>query len=206
MLRLLTTADTEILAAAHALTQLGDDFPEVRCANPSTLEDLAAFTSGAGVVVVRLLGGRRAWPEGVSELRSRCEQQGTALILLGGEAEPDAELAELSLAPAGAVAQAFEYLRHGGVDNTRELLNFLSDTFALTGYGFEDPQPLEDVGFYPAQPRARRPPARRRRLLPLATSPPATRPSSTRWRPPSRRPAARPSPSGRTACAATRPR
>ncbi len=152
MLRLLTTADTEILAAAHALTQLGDDFPEVRCANPSTLEDLAAFTSGAGVVVVRLLGGRRAWPEGVSELRSRCEQQGTALILLGGEAEPDAELAELSLAPAGAVAQAFEYLRHGGVDNTRELLNFLSDTFALTGYGFEDPQPLEDVGFYPANP------------------------------------------------------
>ncbi len=152
MLRLLTTADTEILAAAHALTQLDDDFPEVRCANPSTLEDLAAFTSGAGVVVVRLLGGRRAWPEGVSELRSRCEQQGTALILLGGEAEPDAELAELSLAPAGAVAQAFEYLRHGGVDNTRELLNFLSDTFALTGYGFEDPQPLEDVGFYPANP------------------------------------------------------
>ena len=104
------------------------------------------------VVVVRLLGGRRAWPEGVSELRSRCEQQGTALILLGGEAEPDAELAELSLAPAGAVAQAFEYLRHGGVDNTRELLRFLADTFALTGYGFEDPQPLEDVGFYPANP------------------------------------------------------
>lgn len=152
MLRLLTTADTEILAAAHALRQLDDDFPEVRCANPSTLEDVATFAEGARVVVVRLLGGRRAWPEGVAELRARCEQRGTALILLGGEAEPDAELAELSLAPAGAVAQAFEYLRHGGVDNTRELLTFLADTFALTGYGFEDPQPLEDVGFYPANP------------------------------------------------------
>lgn len=152
MLRLLTTADTEILAAAHALKQLGDDFPEVRCANPSTLEDIPAFVEGARVVVVRLLGGRRAWPEGVNELRATAERDGIALILLGGEADPDAELAELSTAPAGAVGQAFEYLRHGGVDNTRELLTFLSDTFALTGFGFEDPHPLEDVGFYPANP------------------------------------------------------
>ncbi|MBE2316034.1 cobaltochelatase subunit CobN [Solirubrobacter sp. CPCC 204708] len=152
MLRLLTTADTEILAAAHALRQLDDDFPEVRCANPSTLEDVESFAAGARVVVVRLLGGRRAWPEGVAALRETAERNGIALILLGGEAEPDAELAELSLAPAGAVAQAFEYLRHGGVDNTRELLTFLADTFALTGYGFEDPQPLEDVGFYPSKP------------------------------------------------------
>ncbi len=59
VLRLLTTADTEILAA-HALRQLDDDFPEVRCANPSTLEDIPAFVEGARVVVVRLLGGRRA--------------------------------------------------------------------------------------------------------------------------------------------------
>lgn len=152
MLRLLTTADTEILAAAHALKQLDADFPEVRCANPSTLEDIAGFAEGARVIVVRLLGGRRAWPEGVSELRALAERNGTALILLGGEADPDAELAELSTAPAGAVGQAFEYLRHGGVDNTRELLTFLADTFALTGYGFEDPQPLEDVGFYPENP------------------------------------------------------
>lgn len=152
MLRLLTTADTEILAAAHALKQLDADFPEVRCANPSTLEDIAAFADGARVIVVRLLGGRRAWPEGINELRALAERNGTALILLGGEADPDAELAELSTAPAGAVGQAFEYLRHGGVDNTRELLTFLSDTFALTGYGFEDPQPLEDVGFYPFNP------------------------------------------------------
>jgi cobaltochelatase CobN len=150
VLRLLTTADTEILAAAHALDQLGEDFPEVRCANPGALEDIAAFVDGARVVVVRLLGGRRAWPEGLNELRARCE--GIPLILLGGEAEPDAELTELSTAPAGAVAQAFEYLRHGGVDNTRELLNFLADTFALTGFGFEDPQPLADVGFYPSNP------------------------------------------------------
>ncbi len=146
MLRLLTTADTEILAAAYAIRELPDDFPEVRAAN--LVDDPAEFVAGARVVVVRLLGGRRAWPEGVAALRSVCERDGIALILLGGEAEPDAELAGLSLAPAGAVAQAFEYLRHGGVDNTRELLRFLADTFGLTGHGFEPPRELADSGVY----------------------------------------------------------
>ncbi len=150
MLRLLTTADTEILAAAHALRELGDDFPEVRCAQP--MDDPGEFVAGARGVVVRLLGGRRAWPEGVAKLRAVCERDGIALLLLGGEAEPDAELAGLSLAPAGAVAQAFEYLRHGGVDNTRELLRFLADTFVLTGYGFEPPRELPEYGAYPQIP------------------------------------------------------
>ncbi len=151
MLRLLTTADTEILAAAHALRELGDDFPEVRCAQP--MDDPDEFVAGARAVVVRLLGGRRAWPEGVAKLRAACERESVALLLLGGEAEPDAELAALSLAPAGAVAQAFEYLRHGGVDNTRELLRFLADTFVLTGYGFEPPRELAEYGAYPAIPQ-----------------------------------------------------
>jgi cobaltochelatase CobN len=148
VLRLLTTADTEILAAAHALRELGGDFPEVRCANPATLDDPAEFVAGARAVVVRLLGGRRAWPEGVAELRAVCERDGIALLLMGGEAEPDAELAGLSLAPAGALGQAFEYLRHGGVDNTRELLRFLADTFALQGHGFAPPRELAEVGLY----------------------------------------------------------
>ena len=150
MLRLISTADTELLAAAHALRELGDDFPDVRCAQP--MDDPAEFVTGAGAVVVRLLGGRRAWPEGVAKLRAACEREGSALLLLGGEAEPDAELAGLSLAPAGAVAQAFEYLRHGGVENTRELLRFLADTFVLTGYGFEPPHEVADLGVY-GEPR-----------------------------------------------------
>ena len=150
MLRLISTADTEILAAAHALRELGADFPEVRCAQP--MDDPEAFVAGARAVVVRLLGGRRAWPEGLAKLRAACERDGVALLALGGEAEPDAELAELSLAPAGAVAQAFEYLRHGGVENTRALLRFLADTFLLTGYGFEPPRELAEYGAYPEIP------------------------------------------------------
>jgi cobaltochelatase CobN len=148
VLVLLTTADTEILAAAHATRALPEDFGGVRCANPATDPDLDLLLDGARIVVGRLLGGRRAWPEGVAELRARSERDGFPLLLLGGEAEPDAELAELSTAPAGVVAQAFEYLRHGGVENTEQLLRFLSDALLLTGHGFEPPRELDELGVY----------------------------------------------------------
>src|SRR5919107_978381 len=98
--------------------------------------------------MVRLLGGRRAWPEGFEELRRRCEQAGVPLLAFGGEAEPDAELTALSTAPSGAVAEAFEYLRWGGVSNTANLLRFVADTLLLEGYGFERPAPVPELGVY----------------------------------------------------------
>ncbi|MGI8845142.1 MAG: cobaltochelatase subunit CobN [Thermoleophilaceae bacterium] len=134
------------------MTELPEGFARVRCANPAGAEDPGAFLDdllgGAQVVVARLLGGRRAWPEGVDELRRRCATDAVPLILLGGEAEPDAELAELSTAPTAVVAQAFEYLRHGGVENTGQLLRFLADTVLLEGHGFENPRELPDLGLY----------------------------------------------------------
>jgi cobaltochelatase CobN len=150
VLRVLSHADTDLLAVTRALGDLPDGFPEVRVANPAALDEasLDALLDGARVVVVRLLGGRRAWKDGVDALRRRAEADGFALLLLGGEPQPDAELAELSHAPAGALAQAFEYLRHGGVGNATNLLRFLADTFLLEGYGFEDPVALEDHGGY----------------------------------------------------------
>ena len=151
-LLLLTTADTEILAAAKATELLPESFPEVRCANPVDLEDLASFLRatlpGARVVIVRLLGGRRAWAGGFEELRRRCAELGVPLLALGGEAEPDAELTALSTAPAGVVAEAFEYLRHGGVANTANLLRFVADTLLVEGYGFEPPAVLPETGVY----------------------------------------------------------
>ena len=85
----------------------------------------------------------------------------------------------LSTAPAGAVAQAGEYLRHGDVDNVEQLLRFLADTFLLEGHGFEAPREVADLGVYVPGPgdvsiergaRAARPgaPDGRRLLLPLA--------------------------------------
>ena len=151
MLRFITTADTEILAAATAVERLPGDFPEVRCANPAGAPAEALIDElldGARVVLCRILGGRRGWPGGFDVLRERCSEQGIALLALGGEAEPDAEMTGLSLAPAGAVAQAGEYLRHGDVENVEQLLRFLADTFLLEGFGFEAPHEVADLGVY----------------------------------------------------------
>ncbi|MGO9322316.1 MAG: cobaltochelatase subunit CobN [Solirubrobacteraceae bacterium] len=151
MLRFVTTADTEILAAASAVERLPSDFPEVRCVNPAGAEAEALIDDaldGARVVLCRILGGRRGWPGGFDLLRERCAERGIALLALGGEAEPDAEMTGLSLAPAGAVAQAGEYLRHGDVENVEQLLRFLADTFLLEGHGFEPPHEVADLGVY----------------------------------------------------------
>jgi cobaltochelatase CobN len=150
MLRVLSHADTDLLAITRARADLPDGFPEVRVANPAAIDDLDALLDGARVVVVRLLGGRRSWEDGVETLRARAaaEDGGFALILLGGEPQPDAELAELSHAPGGALAHTFEYLRHGGVTNATNLLRFLADTFLLEGHGFDDPVALEEHGGY----------------------------------------------------------
>ena len=99
-------------------------------------------------MVVRLLGGRKAWPEGLEELRRRCTLADIPLLAFGGEAEPDAELTALSTVPSGVVAEAFEYLRHGGVGNTANLLRFVADTLLLEGHGFEPPAPVPDMGVY----------------------------------------------------------
>ena len=151
-LLLLTTADTEILATAKASDRLPEGFPKLVCANPAALDDPAAFFESelpqARAVLVRLLGGRRAWPEGLEELRRRCARLRVPLLAFGGEAEPDAELASLSTVPSGTVLEAFEYLRHGGVHNTENLLRFVADTVLMEGYGFEPASALPEVGVY----------------------------------------------------------
>ena len=152
MLRFVTTADTEILAIAAAVERLPDDFPEVRCANPGGHPDPRALVDevldGARVVLCRILGGRRGWPEGLDLLVEGARERGALVLALGGEAEPDAEMTALSTAPSGAVAQAGEYLRHGDVDNVEQLLRFLADTFLLEGHGFEPPHEVDDLGVY----------------------------------------------------------
>ncbi|MGI8336289.1 cobaltochelatase subunit CobN [Actinomadura scrupuli] len=134
---LLSTADTELLAARSA------DAGYVT-ANPARVTRLDELLDGVDLVVVRLLGGRRTWPEGIDALRRTT----LPLILLGGEATPDAELMALSTVPAGVVAEALDYLREGGVANLRELARFLSDTVLLTGEGFEPPIAMPSYGVH----------------------------------------------------------
>ncbi len=150
MILFLTTADTEILATHRALSTLPGGFPTVRAANPTANsgDTIVPELGETRVVLVRLLGGRRAWPAGFDQLAADCDAAGVPLLAFGGEAEPDAELAAASTAPAGVVADAFEYLRHGGVANIANLFRFVADTLLYAGFGFEPPAALPETGLY----------------------------------------------------------
>ncbi|MBG0816703.1 cobaltochelatase subunit CobN [Planomonospora sp. ID82291] len=140
MILLLSTSDTDLLSAraSGAAYRLG---------NPARLAaaDLPPLLEGVDLVVVRLLGGRRAWEEGLDALLAGPRP----VVVLGGEQAPDAELMELSGrggVPGGVCAEAHAYLAHGGPANLAELHRFLSDTVLLTGEGFAAPQPTPAWG------------------------------------------------------------
>ncbi|GAA2319068.1 cobaltochelatase subunit CobN [Nonomuraea roseoviolacea subsp. roseoviolacea] len=134
---LLSTSDTDLLSAraSGAAYRLG---------NPARLTagDLSALLEGVDLVVVRLLGGRRAWEEGLDALLAGPRP----VVVLGGEQAPDAELMELSTVSGGVCAEAHAYLAHGGPPNLAELHAFLSDTLLLTGRGFAPPEPTPSWG------------------------------------------------------------
>jgi len=97
VLLLLSTADTDLLAARA----VPDPVLPIRVGNPARLTENELDLEGVSLVVVRLLGGRRAW-EGLDDLLARAT---VPVVLLGGEA-PDAELTALSTVPPGIVADA----------------------------------------------------------------------------------------------------
>ncbi|MBF6232935.1 cobaltochelatase subunit CobN [Nocardia farcinica] len=145
MILLLSTSDTDLLSARAS----GADY---RLGNPARLlvDDLPGLLDGADLVIVRILGGKRAWAEGLAAL----QDSGVPMVALGGEIAPDAELMECSTVPGGVAADAHNYLAAGGPENLRQLHNFLSDTVLLTGHGFEPPVHLSAWGELDREPAA----------------------------------------------------
>ena len=153
MLLLLSTSDTDLMSARAANAEYDDNSrtadPSLvdltwRYANPArvTLDELDALTEGTDLVVVRLLGGSKAWEDGLDRLLAGPRP----VVVLTGEQAPDAELMGLSTVPAGVAAQAHVYLAHGGPANLAQLARFLSDTVLLTGEGFDAPAPAPAWG------------------------------------------------------------
>ena len=136
---LVSASDTDLLAARAS----GAPW---RLANPARTapDQVPGLVAGAYCVIVRLLGGRRSWPEGLAAVLA----QGLPTVVLSGEAAPDADLMAASTVPAGVAAQALAYLREGGPANLAELAAFLSDTLLLTGHGFAPPAPLPAQGVH----------------------------------------------------------
>ncbi|MGH3341795.1 MAG: cobaltochelatase subunit CobN [Carbonactinosporaceae bacterium] len=136
---MLSTADTDLLAAKASGARW-------RTANPArtSVEDLPALLNGAWCAVVRLLGGRRSWEAGLDAVL----ESGLPVVVLGGEAAPDADLMALSTVPAGVTVETLAYLHEGGPGNLGQLARFLSDAVRLTGEGFEPPVPMPTFGVH----------------------------------------------------------
>ncbi|THA29471.1 cobaltochelatase subunit CobN [Streptomyces sp. A1277] len=147
MILLLSTSDTDLLSA-----RASDGPVSYRYANPSRLplQDLPELLDGADLVVVRLLGGVRAWQDGLDQVLAA----GRPVVVLTGEQAPDAQLMAASTVPIGIAAEAHAYLAHGGPANLEQLARFLSDTVLLTGHGFEPPAAAPSWGPLERTPRA----------------------------------------------------
>lgn len=138
---LLSTSDTDLITARAS----GRNY---RWANPSRLMqsdlagELAELLDGVDVAVVRILGGYRAWEDGIDAVLA----SGVPTVVISGEQAPDADLMERSTVPAGIAVQTHLYLAQGGVDNLASLHAFLSDTVLMTGVGFDPPAEMPTWG------------------------------------------------------------
>jgi cobaltochelatase CobN len=134
---LLSTSDTDLITARASGAAYS-------WANPSRLVDgeLDELVGAADIVVVRILGGYRAWQDGIDAL----EAGGVPTVVVSGEQSPDAELMGHSTTPAGVALQSHVYLAQGGVENLRQLHAFLCDTLLMTGFGFAPPATTPNWG------------------------------------------------------------
>ena len=131
---LLSTSDTDLITARAS----GAHY---RWANPARLltsdlaGELTGLLDGVGIVVIRILGGYRAWQDGIDIITA----SGVPTVVVSGEQAPDADLMERSTVPAGIAVQTHIYLAQGGTENLANLHAFLADTVLMTGYGFTPP-------------------------------------------------------------------
>ncbi|KUI04066.1 cobaltochelatase subunit CobN [Mycobacterium sp. IS-3022] len=134
---LLSTSDTDLITARSSGARY-------RWANPSRLVDgdLEDLLRDADVAVVRILGGYRAWQDGIDTVVA----SGVPTVVVSGEQAPDAELMGHSTTPAGVALQSHVYLAQGGVSNLRHLHAFLADTLLMTGFGFHPPESIPNWG------------------------------------------------------------
>ena len=137
---LLSTSDTDLITARAS----GAGY---RWANPSRLvdgelEELLTGPDVPDIAVIRILGGYRAWQDGIDTVVG----SGVPTVVVSGEQSPDAELMEQSTTPAGVALQSHIYLAQGGTENLANLHSFLSDTLLMTGFGFAPPATTPNWG------------------------------------------------------------
>ncbi len=141
---LLSAADTEINALAHAKAELGRQIPSLRLANLSHLSHnysvdlyLEKTLSGAKLIILRLMGGPSYWRYGLDELTALARGRGIMLAVMPGDHRPDPALEGASTLPETDVNRLWAYMVEGGPANMNRLLRYC----AYLLHGGEKPKP-----------------------------------------------------------------
>jgi cobaltochelatase CobN len=151
----ITAADTDIQTLAVATTQLSAEFPQVRVVNLLQLQQQLTIDTyaedvltAAKVIIIRLIGGQSYWSYGLEVVQETARQTGAVLIVLPGDERPDPTLMSHSTASLADVDRVWQYLIEGGVDNYRQLLNFIASRWLDFDCEYRDPAAVPRVGIY----------------------------------------------------------
>jgi cobaltochelatase CobN len=151
---ILSAADTELACLAAAQARRPEGAPSLRLANllqlghPLSIDlYVERVITKAGLVVLRLLGGRSYWPYGIEQVAAACRARGSLLAALPGDDQPDPELAAWSTLSPEACHRLWQYGVHGGLDNAAQLLAYAA---SLLGRDepWHEPAPLLRAGLY----------------------------------------------------------
>jgi cobaltochelatase CobN len=150
----LSAADTELACLAAAEGRRPEGSPSLRLANLLQLGHplsvdlyVEQVVAKAGLVVLRLLGGRSYWPYGLEQVAAVCRAQRIALAVLPGDDQPDPELAAWSTLPPEACHRLWQYGVHGGLDNARQMLAYGASLIG-PDEPWQEPAPLLRAGLY----------------------------------------------------------
>ncbi|MDA8207428.1 MAG: cobaltochelatase subunit CobN [Actinomycetota bacterium] len=151
MITFISNADTDLLALRTIVEGLEGGLDRVRGASASAsgvLPDL----DGTSVVVLRLLGGVKAWSEQVAALLDQAQRRRLAIWAFSGDTVFDHEMAAISTASPEEVSLAFEYLRHGGLDNLRSFLYYVANVSLGTNLPLLPPREIPEAGSFTRYP------------------------------------------------------
>ncbi|MDA8262776.1 MAG: cobaltochelatase subunit CobN [Actinomycetota bacterium] len=126
MIIFISNADTDLLALRTIVEGLEGGLADTRAATAAAGDPVPDLGT-AKVVLLRLLGGVKAWSEQVSSLVAEVDRRGLALWAFSGDTVFDEEMAALSTVALQDVSVAFDYLRHGGLENLKALLYYIGN-------------------------------------------------------------------------------
>ncbi|WP_415896217.1 cobaltochelatase subunit CobN [Neptuniibacter sp. PT34_22] len=134
----------------------GGEQPSVRLANWMQLLKPAAYDlyehkvlEQSKVVVLSLLGGASYWQYGFERLQAWAQADSSrTLIIVPGDDTPDPELFSASSVTDSEAMRIWRYLREGGVDNSLQLLNCLTDQYLQKERLWHEPRPLPKCMIY----------------------------------------------------------